>query len=108
MTGKASRVTLWPSAAQVLGALLDRYVASGKAQCFEIDCENESDCDAERASRCKFAKQLQLVIARLYKAGYPENPCKFHGQDCMPKKEQNHKNQAVRRLRRVQRTRPES
>lgn len=71
MTGKAPRVTLWPSAAQVLGALLDRFEGAGNP-CFVYDtCEYAGDCDAKKSQNCKFGKQLQAVKTRLHKAGYP-------------------------------------
>lgn len=71
MTGKAARVTLWPTSAQVLGALLDRYESAGHS-CFDEDeCEYIDDCDYKRSRACKFGKQLQLVKARLHKAAYP-------------------------------------
>jgi hypothetical protein len=73
MTGKPSRVTLWPSAAQILGALLDGYETVGHP-CFEEDnCEYAGDCNYEKSSRCKFAKQFQEVKMRLHRASYPEN-----------------------------------
>ena len=71
MTGKAARVTLWPSACQVLGAMLDSYEAMGHCCFEEDDCEYATDCDHKRASNCKFAKQFQLVKARLFRGGCP-------------------------------------
>jgi len=71
MTGKAARITLWPTACQVLGALLDQYESNAHC-CFEEDsCEYVDDCDNERSSKCKHARQLDQVRRRLHKGGYP-------------------------------------
>ena len=71
MTGRAARITLWPNACQVLGALLDQYEAKAHC-CFEEDsCEYVDVCDNERSSKCKFARQLDQVKKRLHRGGYP-------------------------------------
>jgi hypothetical protein len=69
MTGKASRITLWPSACQLIGALLDNYEQRGGG-CFEGDeCEYHDDCNYERSHKCKFAQQFQKVKMRLHLGG---------------------------------------
>lgn len=71
MTGKATRVTMWPNAAAVLGALLDNYESKGHP-CFDDNvCEYADDCDAQKALACKFSKQLTDLKQRLHKAAYP-------------------------------------
>ena len=68
MTGKASRITMWPQAAQVMSALLDNYESKGHP-CFNNVCEYADDCDAKKALACKFSKQLTDLKQRLYNAG---------------------------------------